>query len=104
MSKPAAKRTSILPRSAEHAPADYEDATVYAFKAMARGEANSHQQERVLQWLVAEACRTYDLSYRPGDQGDRSTAFAEGRRFVGLQIVKMVNYPTEALQKGREQP
>lgn len=93
-------RTSTLPLSAEHAPADYEDADVMAWKALARGDANEFQQQRALQWLVATAARTYDASYRTGPHGDRATAFAEGRRFVGLQVVKLVNYPLERLKGG----
>jgi hypothetical protein len=40
-------------------------------------------------WIVNELCGTYDLSYRP--DSERNTTFAEGKRFVGLQIVKMAN-------------
>jgi hypothetical protein len=93
-------RTSTLPLSAEHAPAEYEDADIMAFKALAAGDANEFQQQRAITWLVNNAARTYDASYRSGPHGDRATAFAEGRRFVGLQIVKMVNYPLERLKGG----
>ena len=78
-------------------PAPYEDLDVYAFKALARGEANDFQQKRVLDWIITKAAGTYDMSFRP--ECARSSDFAEGKRFVGNSIVKMVNYPAAALGK-----
>lgn len=75
----------------EHAPwkpPAYEPADASAFQALARGEANQEQQTRALKWLIERAAATYELSYSP--RSDRDTAFAEGRRFVGLQVVKML--------------
>lgn len=72
-------------------PAPYEDADVAAFKALASGVANDGQQKRALAWLIHQAARTYDVSYRP--ESDRDTAFAEGSRWVGLQVVKLINMP-----------
>jgi hypothetical protein len=68
-------------------PAPYEEADVYAIKALAAGVANEGQQQRALGWIVNTLCGTYDLSYRP--DSDRNTAFAEGKRHVGMQIVKL---------------
>ena len=70
-------------------PAPYEEADVYAIKALAAGVANEGQQQRALGWIVNTLCGTYDLSFRDGDNADRNTAFAEGKRFVGLQLVKL---------------
>lgn len=84
------------PRQAalEHAPwrpAGYEDADVAAFQALADGKATPDQQKRALRWLIERGAATYDLSYRPGgEDGARDTIFAEGRRFVGLQVVKIL--------------
>lgn len=69
------------------APPDYEAADVYAIQALMRGEANETQQKRALDWIVNAASRAFDVSFRPGAPDE--TAFAEGRRFVGLQIDKM---------------
>lgn len=77
-------------------PATCEDADVAAFKALAAGVANEGQQKRALQWLIHKVARTYDLSYRPGPDGERDTAFAEGMRSVGLQVVKLINLPAKA--------
>jgi hypothetical protein len=71
-------------------PAPYDDADTYAIKALAAGVANEGQQKRALEWIINTLCGTYDLSYRPGPEGNRDTAFAEGRRSVGLQLVKQI--------------
>ena len=75
-------------------PAPYEPADTGALKALQAGKASEGQQQRALAWIVNTLCGTYDLSYRPGDDGSRDTAFAEGKRFVGLQIVKQLKIPT----------
>jgi hypothetical protein len=68
-------------------PAPYDEADVYAIKALAAGKANEGQQQRALAWIINTACATYDLSFRP--DSDRDTTFAEGKRHVGMQIVKL---------------
>lgn len=77
-------------RSAPWFPAKYEKRDVYAIQALEQGEANAEQQKRALEYIINIICGTYDLSYRPGLDGDRDTAFAEGKRFVGSQIVKLL--------------
>lgn len=73
-------------------PADYSPEDVSAIKALSTGTANEGQQKRALDWIIRSAGGAYELSYRSdADGGSRETDFAEGRRFVGLQIVKMVN-------------
>ncbi|API59525.1 hypothetical protein BSL82_09550 [Tardibacter chloracetimidivorans] len=79
-------------------PPDYDVADVEAFQALARGDCPSHLQQRALRWVIEAAAGTYDLSYRP--TSDRDTCFAEGRRFVGLQIVKMLKIDKQKLKKG----
>ena len=71
-------------------PARYEDPDTYAIKALAAGVANEGQQKRALEWIINTLCGTYDMSFRPGAEGDRDTTFAEGRRYVGLQLVKQI--------------
>jgi hypothetical protein len=68
-------------------PAPYEEADVYAIKALAAGKASEGQQQRALGWIVNILCGTYDMSYRPGSE--RDTTFAEGKRHVGNQLVKL---------------
>lgn len=69
----------------------YDRATVYAVRALHQGTANESQQKLVFEWIVHELARISDVSFREGGpEGDRMTAFAEGRRFVGLQMAKML--------------
>jgi hypothetical protein len=77
---------------AVYQPPAYEKADVTALLALAQGTANEFQQRRIIELLVNRVCETYGVSYRPGGlEGDRDSAFAEGKRFVGLQIVKLIN-------------
>lgn len=82
----------MKPRAPAWIPATYEAEDVEALKALAAGSANDEQQQRALDWIIKSAAGTYELSFRSdADGGDRETGFAEGRRFVGLQLVKLVN-------------
>jgi hypothetical protein len=62
-----------------------------------RGEATPEQQKWFLAWLINQAAATYGVSFQ--ESGDRQTAFAEGRRFVGLQCVKLLSLNTAVLRK-----
>lgn len=77
-------------------PAEYEVADVAALKALVQGSASEHQQKKALDWIIRAAAGTYDLDYRPDS---REHAFVSGRRFVGLQIVKLLNIDLNAIVK-----
>lgn len=79
-------------------PNNYEPADAYAMAALARGEANVDQQRRALDWIINNAAATYDMSFSPDNPS--LTAFAEGRRFVGNQIVKLMKLDTRKLTQG----
>ncbi len=68
-------------------PAAWEVADAASIQALAKGEATADQQARALRWIIEQAALTYDLEYRTET---RDHAFCSGRRFVGLQIVKML--------------
>lgn len=71
-------------------PVDYTDSHIIAYRALCRGEATPEQQLRVFKHLVEIIAGYYDISYRnEKDGGERATSFAEGRRFVGAQVVKL---------------
>ena len=84
---------------AAHVPPQWEAADVRAIQSLATGEATPEMQKRALHFLINKACLTYDLSYRP--TSDRETTFAEGRRFVGLQIVKLLNINLAAIKQAK---
>jgi hypothetical protein len=91
-------RASKLPASAAFRPPEWDKADAGALQAVGNGTASPEQQTRALRWIMESAGGLYDLSYRPGGtDGERDTCFAEGRRFVGLQIVKLLKINIGAL-------
>lgn len=56
---------------------------VLAVSAVIAGAASKDQQIIASDWLMREAARVPDMSMQFGPGGDRETAFAEGRRYVG---------------------
>lgn len=78
-------------------PPHYENADVGAIQALARGDASPEAQRRALDWIINAASATYDQSFHPDNA--RLTDFAEGRRFVGNQIVKLTKLNLSKLQR-----
>lgn len=76
-------------------PSAYDVPTIYALKALAAGTANEGQQKRAVEWLIYAAARTYDATFIP--DSERESAYAEGRRAVGLELVKLINLPPSAV-------
>lgn len=80
-------------------PAEWDKADAAAIQALAVGEATADQQKRALDWIIQQAAGTYETSFRPGGaDGERETCFAEGRRFVGNQIVKLIKISLYAMR------
>lgn len=86
-SKPASKREPWHP-------AKYEDRHIYAIKALLRGDATPDQQKFAMEWIVQSAAMTHEQSFYPKDP--LVTAFVEGRRSVGLQIIKLANLKVQS--------
>lgn len=81
-------------------PADWELADLKAVQQVICGEADSAAQKRAMAWIINNVCGTYDLEFRP--DSERDSAFASGKRFVGLQIIKATKINTAALaNKGK---
>lgn len=78
-----------------HFPTPFEKADVYALKALASGTANEVQQRRALEWII-KACGVADTTHYP--DSPRDTDFANGKRFVGLEIVSKINLPNAKLE------
>lgn len=80
-------------------PVKYKKADVAALQALRRGEANVDQQVRALEYILDTICDRNGMSFRPGGlEGARETDFAEGRRFVGNQIVKLTKLPLSKIK------
>lgn len=75
---------------APHEPPMYTDAILYAVRALESGTANDGQQKMAWEWIVYHAAGYNNLSYWPSDDSGRATAFMEGRRFVGSQMLKLL--------------
>lgn len=80
-------------------PAPFGMADASALRACANGAADRDQQIRAIRWIIEQGAAAYQLSYRPTD---RDTAFAEGRRAVGLRLVAIINMPADLLAKMAE--
>ena len=59
-----------------------------AFKCLEKGEASPDQQKLALDFLIKIGCRTYDSDWF---LEERISCFAAGRRYVGQQIVELIN-------------
>lgn len=92
--------TQSKKKSTAWMPAAPKMADAAAIRALARGDATPEQQTRALTFIVEALCGTYDLSFRPNSE--RDTCFAEGRRFVGLQVVKLTKINPEVYKEKPE--
>lgn len=84
-----------LPKKHPHHPPDYDEQVIYAVRAWSQGKASEGQQIMAWDYLmyVTGASEQFnDLSYRSNDEGGtRAMDFAEGKRFVGLSIRKLLH-------------
>lgn len=71
-------------------PVEYKKADVAAIQCVAAGTANEGQQVQAMKFIIENLGMTYDMTWFPGIEGVRDTDFANGRRFVGLQLVKLI--------------
>lgn len=78
-------------------PAKYDEADIYAVQALAAGVASADQQKRAVHWLLNNVCGTYDETYFA--DSERNSAYAQGKRHVGLQFVKAIKLPARAFTK-----
>lgn len=77
-----------------------DDQDIAAVKALAAGVANEGQQKMVLALIINRIAGTYDMSFRPGGpEGDRASSFAEGKRYVGNALVRLMKLTTNAKPK-----
>lgn len=93
------KVTPDVPLNAPHSAAPFTQMQQIALHQLAKGVATAEQQIMALEWIVQSNCRAYDVSYRHGDA--YGTTFAEGRRFPGLQIIRLLTLPIIADDSGK---
>jgi len=72
-------------------PAEYDSAIVTAVQHLVAGTCEPQLQQKFIDWLIHECCDTYGMSFRPDDKGGHDAmVFAEAKRYVGNQVVKML--------------
>lgn len=91
------KKPADLPKAEPWKPSHYADEDAGAIQALLRGDAQPHQQQRALAYIIEQLCGTYDMSFRPASE--RDTCFAEGKRFVGNQLVKLTKVNLSKMTK-----
>lgn len=99
MSAPKVERRGRIPKAPRPEPwmpVEWEPEDAHAVQAVMYGRASEDQQKRAMRFIVEQVCATNDLSYRPSS--DRDTAFAEGKRYVGLQLRKFAQINIAALR------
>jgi hypothetical protein len=67
-------------------PAEATRADVGAIQALVAGTANEYQQQLVVKYLMRVTC-VKEMEFRP--ESDRASAFAAGKRFVGVQFFQL---------------
>jgi hypothetical protein len=80
---------------------DYELPDVAAIQALYHGSASAEQQRAAFAFLVQRICGIGEPSFRPPEIDPRglAMAFAEGKRFVGLQLMKFAQMNLALLRK-----
>ncbi len=71
---------------------------IYAIKALAKGEADASDQKLAINFIVVLLSRANDQCFVPNDvSGGQNTAFLEGKRFVGRELRRIIDTPSEEL-------
>lgn len=82
-------------------PTPYDTREAAAFQALQAGKANDYQQQLALKWLIEKCCGTYETQYFADNP--RNTDFALGKRWVGQQLVKLLNLKLGLIKKDQEE-
>lgn len=85
---PVRKTPVTLPANSPVLPSVVTQEQAWALKGLQGGDADGGQQSLALNWILYEVARIQDISYRP--ESDRDTAFAEGKRYCGIQIIRLL--------------
>lgn len=81
-------------------PRPYKARDAAAIQALNTGTATDRQQKLALAFIIETLCRTYDVSFDP--DSSRISDFAEGTRWVGLQLVKLTKVSLSELDRREE--
>ena len=92
------------PAGAPWAPYPWADdlPSLYAVQALYKGTASPEQQQKALDFIIEKLADRNGMSYRPDNTHD--TAFAEGRRWVGNQLVKFLKLSPALIEASKRKP
>lgn len=89
MNQPRPRIQNRIHKAEPWRPADYDVSDHLAVQALAKGRADAAQQERAWAWILF-AAGYGDKSFRAGGlAGQRDTDFAEGKKWVAEQMIKL---------------
>jgi hypothetical protein len=77
-------------------PAAWELPDAAALQALGRGDADANQQRHALKVIVEKLSGAYEYTFVPREPD--TSAYLEGRRSVGLQIVKLLKVDLATLR------
>jgi len=95
------RKTPPAPPKSVLASIPYDKAELNAMYALSVSAATAEQQKRAWDWIIGALCRYLDISYRPSaeDPNGRDSAFADGRRFVAAEMIKMTRVNPAILEE-----
>jgi hypothetical protein len=67
---------------------DADIADISAVQALNRGDANADQQRRAVEWILKQLAGVQGSTFHVDPN---ASAFAEGRRYVGLKLAQALN-------------
>lgn len=93
-------RVTVVPVEDRRNPKTNSEITVNHFRAinaLEQGNATPEQQKEALHGLLW-ICGVDDEEYQPDEMGgERDSSFRSGKRFIGLQIRRVLNFPLDKL-------
>lgn len=81
-------------------PAAWELFDASALQALARGDADARAQQHALKVIVEKLAGAYEETFVPREPG--TSDYLQGRRSVGLQIVKLLKVDLAALRQAEQ--
>lgn len=94
---PVRKSPVTLPANSPILPVHAHQEIVWSLKGIQGGDADAGQQTMALNWILHELTRVLDLSYRPDSARDSDVA--EGKRYCGLEIIRLLKMTPEQIAK-----
>lgn len=77
-----------------HEPVDLKEEELVAVQGALKTLHADPKHAVAMRFIMERLCGLYDNTYRPGGlEGDRASAFAAGRQYVGQQMRKFINLP-----------